>query len=1114
MGFVRGLLICAFLSLALFISTPVRAQVAGATLAGTVTDAADAAVPEASVSIKNTATGVVREVTTDSAGFYSAPNLLPGVYEVTAVSPGFSTYRQKDLTLTVGASISLNIQLRIGEVSQHVDVIALAPTVQLSSSAISAEVNATTIRELPLNGRDWTQLATLQPGVTSVRVEAGYTDRGNRGFGFLLSVTGHQPFENNYRINGISINDYSNGAPGSTLGVNLGTDAIQEFSVLTSNYSAEYGRASGGVINAITKPGTNDFHGDAYWFLRSKRLDARNFFDSAIPPFHRNQFGAAGGGPIVKNKTFFFADYEGIRQDKSNTFNNTVPSAEARAGKLCHLDTVCAALPTSNITVDPTVVPYLGFWPLPNVKDPFGNIVLIGNGDTGAFVTSGLERLSENYVTVKGDHHFSDKDSFAASWFYDRAPLSQPDPLLDSVTQNFTLRQMYSLEETHVFSAALVNSARFGFSRVRALIAAPVSAINPLANDPSLGSFPGRNSAALSVPGLTTMLGSVGAVSTDTLTWNSFQFYDDAFYTLGNHSLRFGFAFERMQNDELSGSGANGTFGFPSLRDFLLATPSTVTVDDPITKPVYVRQSLFGAYIQDDWHWRRNFTLNIGLRYEPVTLPTEAHNSFAVLPTLTSPAEVPVKTLWASNQTLRDFEPRIGFAWDPFSNGKTAVRGGFGIFDVLPIPWVFTHGSTSTLPFGRLAGASNLSKGDFPHVPSKLLNFDPTAVANRYVEQNPHRNYVMNWNLNIQRELSPNVVAMVAYVGMHNVHQAFSTDDSNMVIPTLTPIGYLWPIPHMDPNPTGTNGNCAGTTNPPPCDWPRMNPNVGPIRLLTWGSSSYYEGFQAMLLKRMSRGFQAQGSYTWGKCIDMGSGSLLGDPYKNSLSSLMFFNRNSRRGLCDFNVAHNFVGNFVWTLPTPEFGGALGHYILGGWELGGILSANTGTPITLVMAGDPLGQGSSDPWPYPNRVAGPGCKNPVNPGSINYLKLTCFGPPTAPASYDALCVKALDSGGNPIPGTCMNLFGNNGRTSVIGPGLIDLDFSVFKNFRVEKISDSFNVQFRAEFFNIMNHANFQPPLDNKVLFNENGSPLVGAAGQITATSTTSRQIQLGLKLIW
>src|SRR5882762_490464 len=1062
MAFGRGLLVCVLLTFSVLISTPVRAQVAGATVAGTVTDAADAAVANAKISIKNTATGVIREVITDSAGFYSAPNLLPGTYEITAVAPGFSTYREKGLTLTVGALRSVNISLRIGQVSEHVDVIGTTPDVQLASATLSAEVNATTVRELPLNGRDWTQLATLQPGVTSVRVEAGPTDRGNRGFGTLLSVSGHQPFENNYRINGVSINDYSNGAPGSTLGVNLGTDAVQEFSVLTSNYSAEYGRASGGVINAITKSGTNEFHGDAYWFLRSKTLDARNYFDTSLPPFHRNQFGASGGGPIKKGKTFFFADYEGIRQDKSDTFSNIVPSAAARAGTLCSTpDGTCQ---TSTITVDPNVVPYLGFWALPNGG-------LIGNGDTGIFNTSGVERLTENYVTARGDHHFSDTDSLAASWFYDRAPLSQPDPLGDSTTENFTLRQMFSLEETHIFSPRLVNTARFGFSRVRALIAAPLSAINPLANDPSLGSFPGRNAPALTVPGLTTMLGSLGAVSTDKLTWNSFQFYDAAFFTFGAHSLKFGFAAEHMQNDELSGSGANGTFGFPSLTGFLLDQPATVTVDDPITKPIYVRQTLFGAYIQDDWRWRPNVTLNFGVRYETVTLPTEAHNSFAVLKTLTSPAETPVKNLWASNQTLHNFEPRVGFSWDPFRNGKTAVRGGFGIFDVLPLPWVYTHGSTSTLPFGRLAGSSNLAQGSFPTVSASLLNFDPTTVANRYVEQHPHRSYAMNWNLNIQREITPSLTAMVAYVGMHNVHQAFSTDDSNMVIPTLTPSGYLWPFPIG-----------SGT---------RLNPNVGPIRLLQWDSSSYYEGFQAGVAKRMSHGFQAQGSYTWGKCIDMGSGSLLGDPYKNSLSSLMFFNRQSRRGLCDFNVAHNFVLNYVWLAPSPRFGGALTQHILGGWELGGVLSANTGTPMTLVMAGDVLGQNSSDPWPYPNRLSGPGCSNPVNPGNVDtYLKLNCFAPPTP-----------------------LNLFGNNGRTSVIGPGLINLDFSVFKNIHVTRISESFNVQVRAEFFNIMNHPNFQPPLDNKVLFNTDGSP-VSNAGKIDATSTTSRQIQLGLKLIW
>jgi Carboxypeptidase regulatory-like domain/TonB-dependent Receptor Plug Domain/TonB dependent receptor len=1105
MIFGRRLLVCALLLITVLVSPPVHAQVAGATLAGTVTDNSGAAVPNADISIKNTATGVIREVTTDSAGFYSAPNLLPGIYEVTAVASGFSTYREKDLTLTVGGSQALNISLRLGQVSEHVDVSDVPMDVQLASSTISAEVTATTMRELPLNGRDWTQLATLQPGVISVRVEQGPSNRGNSGYGTLLTISGHQPFENNYRVDGLSINDYSNGSPGSTLGVNLGVDAIQEFSVLTSNYSAEYGRASGGVINAITKSGTNEFHGDAYWFLRSRRLDARNYFDTTLPPFHRNQFGVSGGAPIIKNKTFVFADYEGISQDKSDTFSNLVPSAAARAGTLCSQpDGTCQ---TSTITVDPKVKPYLGFWPLPNGG-------LIGNGDTGVFNTSGIERLSENYITVKVDHHFSDQDSLAGSWFYDKAPLTQPDSLVDVLTENFTFRQMFSVEETHIFSPALVNTARVGFNRVRALVTAPVSAINPLAKDPSLGAIPGRFSPELVVPGIATMDGSLGVISEDILTWNSYQFYDDAFLTRGTHSLKFGFAWEHMQDYEFSGAGANGSFTFPSLAGFLQNQPATVTLDDPTsTRAIYVHQTLFGAYVQDDWHWRSNLTLNFGMRYEPVTLPTEAHNTFAVLTTLTSPVETPVKTLWASNQTLRNFQPRIGFAWDPFRNGKTAVRGGFGIFDVLPLSWEYTHQSTGVLPYELAVGSSTLPQGSFPTGAVSQVPFtDPTTVGNRYIEQHPKRNYAMNWNLNIQRDIAPNLAAAIAYVGSRSVHSPFSTDDSNMVIPTLTSAGYLWPCNQSVAGFPLTP--CTGLGGP----GARLNPNVGRIRATFWDNSSSYHGLQLGAIKRMSHGFQTQASYTWSKCIDMGSGSLLGDPYANSLSSLMFFNRGGRRGVCDFNITHNLVVNYLWQLSKPKFGGAVAQYALGGWEIGGIIAASTGSPFTVGIAGDPLGQNSTDPKDFASRVSGPGCSNPVNPGNINnYLKLSCFSVPVVPASFASVCQPAIrqDANGNPvaIPNTCMNLFGNAGRNSVVGPGLVNFDFSAVKNTHIEKISETFNVQFRAEFFNVLNHPNFQAPLDNRILFDQNGAA-VGGAGAIDTTSTPPRQIQLGLKVIW
>jgi hypothetical protein len=1107
MGIRRGRLVGVMAALIALASTSVYAQVAGATLTGTVVDVSGNRVPGANISIKNTETAVSSHVTTDSVGLYSVPNLQPGVYEVTVSAPGFSTKVESGLTLTVGATQVFSVTLQIGQRIEQVVVSASALNVQLETSSINAEVDSTTVRELPLNGRDWTQLATLQPGVAAINVEVGSASRGNRGFGSLLSITGHPPYENNYRVNGISIDDYSNGSPGSAVGVNLGVDAIQEFSVLTSNYSAEYGRASGGVINAITKSGTNQFHGDLYYFLRDKIFDAQNYFDQGIQPFHRNQFGASAGSPIKKDKSFIFGDYESILQNKGDTYNNPVPSAAVRAGTLCSKpDGTCT---TSHITVDPNVVPFLPFWPLPNAG-------LIGNGDTGSYIFGGVERLKENYVTLRFDQHFSGKDSLSASFFYDRAPLTTPDSLGDVLTQNYTLRQMYSLEETHIFSPGLVNSARLGFSRVRALISSPLSAINPLADDPALGAFPGVYAPQLNVPGLAQMSGALGSVSTDILTWNSFQFYDDAFLTRGAHTLKFGFATEHMQNDELSGDGANGVFSFPSLVGFLQNQPSSFQLDSPTgTKPIYVRQTLFGAYLQDDWHLRPSFTLNLGLRYEPVTLPTEAHNNFAVLTTITSPVETPVKHEWSTNQTLRNFQPRVGFAWDVTHNGKTSVRGAFGIYDVLPLPWEYTHGSTSRLPFGLVVSSANLAQGSFPYgALGPGLTFDPTKAGVRYVQQDPHRNYGMNWNLSIQHEITSSLSAMVAFVGSHNIHQAFSTDDSNMVLPTLTSAGYLWPC-----GPDGSGNSCASGYSPTgtqaaPVRSLRLNPNVGAIRLLTWDGSAHYSGFQGELIKSMSNGIQAQASYSWGKCIDMGSGGLLGDPYANSLSSLIFFNRASRHGVCDFNQAQTFVMNAVWNVPTPKSGRAITTQIVGGWELGGVFSADTGTPITLVMGGDPLGQNSNDPWDYPSRVATPGCKTTTNAGNItSYLKLSCYTPAIAPASFAGSCVLAVDGNGNKIPGTCLNLFGDNGRTSEVGPGLINFDFSLFKNNSFEKISKTFSTQLRAEFFNVMNHPNFLPPLNNRTIFNQDGSPVSGA-GAITTTAGTSRQIQFGLKVLW
>ena len=440
------------------------AQVSGATLTGTVKDTSGAVIPNAQLSATNTATGVNRKIVTDSAGFYTMSNLLPGDYQVTVSAQGFASQERSGITLTVGAHQVLDSTMQVGQVTQTVQITTEAPTVELASSALSAEIDATAVRELPLNGRSWSDLASLQPGVAPIQTQASFTDgghRGNRGFGSQSTVAGSRPVQSNYRLDGITINDYTNAGPGSVLGGNLGVDAIQEFSILTSNFSAEYGKSSGAVINAITRSGSNQFHGSVYEFLRNNALDARNFFDGAkIPPFRRNQFGADAGGPIRKSKLFVFGDYEGIRQSKGITTVDTVPSDAARNGNLCSAPDTTPACTPNTVVVAASSQKYLPFWPSPNNGIKKGS-----NGDIGIFTFPAQQVVSENFGTARVDNTFSDKDSLSATYLGDATTYNAPDTLNDVLIASTTFRTFATLEETHVFSPTLLNSARIGFSR-------------------------------------------------------------------------------------------------------------------------------------------------------------------------------------------------------------------------------------------------------------------------------------------------------------------------------------------------------------------------------------------------------------------------------------------------------------------------------------------------------------------------------------------------------------------------------------------------------------------------------------------------------------------------
>jgi hypothetical protein len=1026
------------------------AQVAGGIISGRVIDSSGGAIAGAQVAVKNSETAILRSVGADNDGIYTAPNLVPGTYEISASKEGFATVVRSDVLVTVGSEEVIDFKLNPSEVKTKIEVSGTPPPIQLASSSLEATENSTTIRELPLNGRDWTTLAQLQPGVTGVyQLPLGLSNqRANRGLGMQLSIGGTRPQGNNYRLDGISINDYSNAGPGSVLGVLLGVEAIQEFSVVTNSAPASYGRTSGGVINSITRSGTNELHGSAYEFLRNSALDARNFFDTtqSPPPFRRNQFGADAAGPIIKSKLFIFGDYEGIRQRLSTTTVDIVPSAAARTGHLT----------AGTVRVDRRVEPYLTLYPLPN-----GPV----KGDTGNFTLVTPKNTNEDFFTSRADFAIGKNDSLFETYMFDKGKTEGPDSFNNNLIGTLSRRQAAVLEETHLFGARMANTARLGFSRVVSQAAKSLKAINPVAADTSLGFLPGQPVGIITNSQLSTFPGGFGAVAEFDFHYNSYQFFDDAFATLGTHSLKFGFAFENIRESEFGKTSPLGQFFFGSLSGFLQDQPTSFNapIGSGIT-PRDLRQSIYAGYVMDDWRARPNLTVNLGLRYEAATVPSEAHGKLSNLPSLTSTTPH-LGDPFFSNPTKLDFEPRVGFAWDPSGKGKTSIRSGLGIFDNLPLPYLFEVTSLLSAPFFELGDVTTLPQGSFPKGAFPLLTTPTLRYA--YIQPNPPRSYDMEWNFNIQQSIAPDMVLQVGYTGSRGVHLPYFTNNFDMVLPTLTPQGYVWPV-HGTP----------------------LNPNVGQISGTIWNSDSIFHALEVQVTRQLSKGLQAGVSYAWGKIIDSSSASAFIDNYANSSPRLWFDERNGR-GLADFDIRQNLTVNYIWEIPSFRAKPRVLQWALNGWQYGGILHVASGEPFTPIITGDPLGM-KGDQFDRPDVLRGPGCSaSLVNPGNpLDYIKTQCFA--------------------FPKPST---RFGDAGRNILIGPGILNLDTSLFRNIgRLEK----FHAQFRAEFFNVLNHTNFASPVvptNNTSLFGANGTP-ISSAGVLTSTTTTSRQIQFGLKLIW
>ena len=1040
--------------LAVMTAATASAQTSGGSIRGTVSDPSGAMVPGAVIIIEAVSTSENWMLVSSSAGLYNAPNLPVGRYNVTVKAPGFSTAERTNVDVQVGSESVVNVRLALGKSEEKVTVALQAATVDLATSQTGAVNSGEVVRELPLNGRDWTTLAALQPEVSIVRTEnapALSNSRGNRGLGTMMAIGGARPQQSSYRLDGVSLNDYAGGGPASVLGVSLGVDAIQEFSVVIRNAPADYGKTSGGSINAVTRAGTNRIHGSLYEFLRNSALDARNFFDAAsVPSFKRNQFGGSLGGPIKRQRTFFFFDYEGIRQGLGVTTANTVPSPEARIGHLL----------SGTVTVSLRVAPFLAFLPLPN-----GPV----KGDTGTYTLAAQNRTTENFVTSRVDHRFSDSDAIHGTYLFDKGQTTGPDVFDSVLLGTVSRRRTASIEENHIFSPSVGNFARIGFNRIVAEQVQSLSPIDPLAADPSYGFLPGRDVGQISIAGITTTPGGPGAEGDYLFHYTSYQVYDDLSITRGGHSVRTGLSFERIQSNVLGASNNNGVVSFSSLAGFLTDQPSSFQATVPGTSiPEGLRQSVVGAYVQDDWRALRNLTLNLGLRYEMATVPTEQHDRLATI--VLGSQQLKLGSPYFHNPRLRNFSPRVGAAWDPFGNGKTVVRAAFGQYDYLPLTSLFSLVSVISAPFNLQGSSTSVPVGSFPGgLYQSLAAGGPRAD---FIEQNPRRSYVLQWHFSVQRQLTPSLLFEAGYAGSHGVHLPLVVGDINTVPPAAaTPPGYVWPTPR-------------GSGVKP---WPTW----GNVTAVMWQVSSTYNAFPVRLQKRLSHGLLVQGSYTWSKSLDTGSNSLM-TAYTNTVSNLPVFDPRLRKAVSDFDTPQILAVSGTWELPGPRSGWKPFQGLAKGWQLGTLLQLSSGLPFTAVIAGDPLGLNSSIRYGFPDRLNLLGCGNPVNPGNpANYVNLSCFAAPS--------------------PSTRL---GNAGRNVGRGPGLAVWDASLFKNVRVERVSEAFNVQFRFEVFNALNHTNFGPPTSTSLqLFTQDLTP-ISSAGNLTSTSTTSRQLQFAVKVLW
>ena len=1050
---------------------PATAQVS-ASLSGRVTDQTGAELPGASVTAINQETGISRTTVTNQAGRYDLPFLPIGKYELRAKKAGFAEQVRTGILLVVGQDATADLSLKIGQVTEKVKVTANVSMVNATTQDISGLVGEEEVKALPLNGRSYDLLLTLNPGIVNFTWEkTGGVGVSNSTTGNNFSVSGNRPQQNLFLLNGVEFtgaaeNNMQPGGPSQNL---LGVEAVREFNLLRDSYGAEYGKRPGGQVIIVTQSGSNQWHGSVYEYLRNNALDAPNYFDQgSAPPFQRNQFGAALGGPIQKDKTFFFANYEGFVQNLHQTSVAFVPDLASRAAAV------------------PSVQPLLNLWPTPVPTDPtFSGIAQV--------FSSPLQTIRENFGNVRVDHTFSAKDNFSAVYTIDDGNDFTPTYFNPYSTDVLTLReQVLSLEETHVFSPTLLNTVRFGFSRAGYFFTGEPTPGTPAASVP--GFLVGHQVGAVVVGGSAAsnpqaQIGLAGSNNGSNLTLarNLFTYEDRVALTRGKHQLDFGVWLQQFQSNETIALSQYGQATFSSLQTFLQGVTSSFLYDPAPTEMNW--RSLFGAlYAQDTIRLSPTWTITMGFRGEFSTGWNEAHGRAANYTftngVISSQPRIASSAFTVNNAKFLP-EPRVGLAWRLYP-GKTVIRAGFGIYNELQD--ALGYRMDQNAPFNPVYSIAALPVSALPINPAAPVPAKALLVPGG-VQPDLKMPTLISYTLGIEQQLTPNTTLTLRYVGSHGYHEIVGVD-ANTPIPTICPAS---PCPATYPAnfPAGLAGTpvTAGSYYIP-AKQPKANPAIANTwTWFSWGDS-LYNSLQVDINRRFSNGLSFRGVYTWSKALDDGD-SLNGTTAGNAPGLVSNpYDIRADWGPATYDVRNLGVISAVYELPIgrgKSLGSnlsGLGNAVAGGWSVDSIVTLQGGFPFTAQLSYNPSNNGDT--------------RNPVRPfNNPSFNGNAIIGTPAQWFNPSVFLQPPTNSG----------FWGNATRNNLTGPGLATWDFSAIKN---TQLRERLSLQFRAEIFNLLNRANFNTP--NLITFTPSG--VSGTAGAITATSTTARQVQFALKLLW